>query len=355
MYQLVGGLAGRLTGRNRKSGRILASMLLGGLQVLEALALTLYQAPPRLRVVKPGSRAFQYGGQAVIEGVMMRGPASFAIALRGPDGGIITHREDFVSWGRRWRFLGKPFVRGPVALAETLYVGVKALLFSANEILEGEDKKLTTRDVFWMILIAVAFVVGVFVLLPTFLANFAWGPRGLAGPAGLAGPGGLTGSAVAFNLLEGLIRIGLILAYMWAISRIRDIQRVLEYHGAEHKAINALESAAGLDLDSARRNSRFHPRCGTSFLLFVGLMSVALFSLFGWPGIWQRVFYRLLLLPVVASLSYEMIKLAGSGTRWPISQFMAAPGIWLQRLTTREPDDGQIEVAINALTGVLEG
>ncbi|HHY38684.1 MAG TPA: DUF1385 domain-containing protein [Clostridia bacterium] len=286
---------------------------------------------------------------------MMRGPRSFAVAVRGPDGGIITHREAFVSWGRRWRFLGKPFIRGPVALAETLYIGIKALLYSANEVLEGEDAKLTTRDMFWMIFTAVAFVVGVFGLLPTLLAGFAWNPWRLPVGVGAQQPTG-TVSTIAFNLVEGFIRIGLILTYMWAISRIKDIQRVLEYHGAEHKAINALEGegVGGLGLDSARRSSRFHPRCGTSFLLFVGLVSVALFSLFGWPSVWQRILYRVLLLPAVASLSYEMIKLAGSGGKRPILNWMSKPGIWLQGLTTREPDDGQIEVAIGALMGVLE-
>jgi uncharacterized protein YqhQ len=304
---------------------------------------------------EPESGTFQYGGQAVIEGVMMRGPRSLAVALRSPSGEVITHREDFVSWGRRWAILGKPFIRGPVALAETLYIGIKALLFSANEVLEEEGSgEMTSGDVFWTMLVATLFVVGIFILLPTVLVNFLWG---LAGKGSASGPG-LERSPILFNLAEGIIRMIFIVIYMWVISRMKDIQRVLEYHGAEHKVINAFESGeglAGLNVDDAREDSRFHPRCGTSFLLFVGLVSIILFSLFGWPGLWRRLLYRLVLLPVVASLSYEMIKLAGSNLKSPVMRLMTLPGMWLQNLTTREPDDKQLEVAIRALAGVLEG
>ncbi|MEW6081603.1 MAG: DUF1385 domain-containing protein [Bacillota bacterium] len=280
-----------------------------------------------------------YGGQAVIEGVMIRGPEGFNIAVRGPNGDIVTRREDRVPWTKRWPFLGWPFVRGPVALAETVSLGVHALLYSANAAL-GEDEEVSTRDMVLAVLVAVALAVGLFMVAPTLVASFL---RQFF-PA----------RTLWLNVAEGLIRVAFVVGYIVTISRMKDIQRVLEYHGAEHKVINALEDGGSMDVTTAAKYPRLHPRCGTSFLLLVAVVSIFLFSFFGWPGVIQRILLRIAMLPVVSGVAYEIIKLSGRIRPGSPLRWVLAPGMWLQSLTTREPDTGQVEVALAALSGLME-
>lgn len=281
-----------------------------------------------------------FGGQAVIEGVMMRGAGRMAIAVRRADGTIALQVSPYRPWTERWPWLGLPLVRGAVALADALVTGIRALNYSARVVEEdgvAGDRAAAGEDR-WLVLVnalAVALALVVFVLLPTWLA--AWLP--VAGDLGR-------------NIVEGGVRLLLLLGYLLAIGRIPDIRRVYQYHGAEHKAIHALEAGAPLTPAGARPFSRFHPRCGTAFLLFVAVLAVAVHALFGWPSFWWRTAIRLALVPVIAGLAFEWIRLAGrSRSRWVA--VLAAPGLWLQRLTTEEPGDDQLEVALVALRACL--
>ncbi len=279
-----------------------------------------------------------YGGQAVIEGVMMRGPDKVAIALRLPDGRITTRLQHVVSWARKHTALGLAFIRGPVSLVEMAVLGIDALLYSAQEGL-GEEQLSRTQTIL-TVAGALVFSVLAFIVGPTFVVHLL--------------RRALDASSVVSNILEGVVRIFILVAYIAAISLSPEVKRVLEYHGAEHKVINAYEHGAALDPVSVSGYSRFHPRCGTSFLFIVAFISVLLFSTFGWPGIYQRVLLRLGLLPVVAALSYEVIRLAGR-RRGTLARFVTLPGVWIQRLTTREPDISQIEVALEAFKSVAGG
>jgi len=281
---------------------------------------------------------FSYGGQAVIEGVMIRGRDSIAVAVRRPDGEIVVHRNELPSWTRRWPGRRLPLMRGVAALVESMALGIDALLLSANESLPEGEEKLGRGETALAVAVSVVVAVAVFMVLPTLIVGAARG--WLEAPLWL-------------NLLEGLIRIGFLVGYILLISRMEDVRRVLEYHGAEHKVIHAYEEAGELTVEEARSKSALHVRCGTSFLLFVVVVSILLFSFFGWPGIWARIATRLALLPVIAGVSYEIIKLSGRSSWGPL-KLLVLPGLWLQRLTTREPSDDQIEVALAALRAVLE-
>ena len=279
-----------------------------------------------------------YGGQAVIEGVMMRGPTRLAIAVRRPNQEIITQAEDLRPWARRNRFFGLPIVRGVVALAEALSLGINALMFSANQALEDEGEQLSRTEMNLTVTVAVVFALLIFVVVPTLLLGYL--KRSL-------------GNLLLANLVEGLIRVTFLVAYVAAISRFRDIQRVLQYHGAEHKVIHTFERGLPLDVAHARGQSRLHPRCGTSFLLFVMLVSVLIFSFVGWPNLVARILSRLALMPLVAGVSYEVLRLTGQ-LRSPWLAWVTWPGLWLQRFTTREPDDSMLEVAIAAFDGARD-
>lgn len=275
-----------------------------------------------------------YGGQAVIDGVMMRGPEGYAVAVRTPDGRIAVSRVDRPTPGQRHPLLKLIFVRGLAILVDSLTVGVQALLWSANQSLSEEDEKLSGAESALAIGIALLVAVGLFMLLPTVVAA----------PLQRAGA-----SSGLINLAEGLLRLSLLVGYMWLIGRWADVRRVYEYHGAEHKVIHAY--GAGADWrrpEAASGFSVIHPRCGTAFLLFVVIISVVLFSFFGWPSLWVRLATRLGLLPVIAGLAYEVIRLSDR-TRFAPVRWLVAPGWWLQRLTTREPDSAQLEVAAAAL------
>lgn len=272
-----------------------------------------------------------YGGQAVIEGVMMRGPKRMAIAVRRPDGEIAIHQEEVKSVLQRIPALRLPILRGMVALVETIGVGINALMFSANQAMPDEEQ-LSKKEMALTSAVGFALAIGIFVVVPTLITTWVRGWN--------------AGSAVV-NTVEAVLRIGLFVGYLLAISMMKDIQRVYQYHGAEHKVINTFEAGAPLTVDSARSFSREHKRCGTSFLLYVVVISILIFSIFTISDVWVRILSRLALMPLVAGISYELIRLLGKYDN-ELTLLISRPGMWLQGLTTREPDDSQLEVAIAA-------
>lgn len=282
---------------------------------------------------------FHYGGQAVIEGVMMRGPASRAVAVRCPDSSIVVDEQPVSSITSRYKILKWPLLRGVIVLFESLVMGLQALSFSAGQAMEGEEEELTTRDIVITMAVAFGLAIFLFIIVPTGATHYLarWVPGSLAQ-----------------NTVEGVIRIAVFLLYVVVISLMPDIRRVFQYHGAEHKVINAFENGEELDVEAVRPYSTFHPRCGTSFLLIVMVVSILVFALLGEQVLWWRIVSRILLLPVVAGISYELLKLSARYEGQLLFRAVIAPGKWLQELTTREPDDSQVEVAISALGAVLE-
>lgn len=275
------------------------------------------------------------GGQAVIEGVMMRGPELVATAVREPSGEISVKAEPVSSIAQRYPILKQPMLRGVVALGESLILGLKSLSYSAQKAGE-EEEALSDREIVLTMLLSLGLAVLLFIVIPTAAAKYLH--EVLADPLWL-------------NLAEGALRMAIFLLYIYGISRLKDIQRVFQYHGAEHKTIHAYEAGVPLTVENVQRYSTLHPRCGTAFLLIVMVVSIVMFAFLGWPDLWTRIASRIVLLPVVAGISYEIIRFAGrSGNR--IVQVAILPGLWLQKLTTRQPDDSQVEVAIQALEAV---
>ncbi|HIJ88071.1 MAG TPA: DUF1385 domain-containing protein [Desulfuromonadales bacterium] len=297
------------------------------------------------------------GGQAVIEGVMMRAPRSVAIAVRRADGEIVVKKELVVPLSERFPIVKLPVIRGAVALFTSLIIGIKALNFSATEAMTEDEKEqesakskksgkeggsdLSSWAMAGTMAIAFGFGICLFFLFPLYLTKMLTPVIG--------------DNNIVFNLVDGVIRVVVFLLYIWAISRMEDIQRVFQYHGAEHKSIFAFEAGDELSVENVRRYSRLHPRCGTSFLLIVMLVSIAVFSLI--PKLWP--FYlkagsRIVLLPMIAGISYEFLKWSATHDNHPLVKMIITPGLALQRLTTREPDDSQLEVAIRAMNEALE-
>ena len=287
-------------------------------------------------------RPVQYGGQAVIEGVMMRGPRESSIAVRLPDGGIDVTNIEINPWAKH-SILKLPIIRGFVSLVDSLIVGTRALTFSANRSMGveegGEDEELSTGEL--VLTIGLAFGLGLlfFVGLPTGLAHLFQGK---------------VKGDIWQNLLEGVIRLVVFFIYILIISRLKDVQRVFQYHGAEHKAIFTHEAGKELTVENAWGFSRLHPRCGTSFLLIVVVVSILVFAFVGLHPLWWRILSRILLMPVVAGLAYEILKFSARHLESPWFHWLIVPGLLLQKLTTREPDDSQLEVALAALKGVLD-
>jgi len=281
---------------------------------------------------------FSYGGQAVIEGVMMRGPDSRAVAVRRPDGTIVIDQQPVSSITSRIKPLKWPLVRGVVALLESLVMGLQALSFSANQAMAEEEEELTTRDIVITMIIAFGLAIVLFVVIPTGATHYLtrWVP-----------------GSVLQNLVEGVIRIGVFLAYVVAIARMNDIKRVFRYHGAEHKVINAYEAGEELTVERVQRFPAYHPRCGTSFLIIVLVVSIFVFAMLGEQALWWRILSRILLLPVVAGISYELLKATARHEGNIFLRLIALPGKWVQGLTTAEPDDDMVEVAMTALKAVL--
>jgi len=275
------------------------------------------------------------GGQAVIEGVMMRGPEFIATAVREPSGNITIQKERLTSITDRYPILKKPMIRGVVALAESLIYGLKALSFSAQAAGE-EEETLSTKEIAITMVFSLGLAILLFVIIPTFAAKYIHSA--------------VTDSRL-LNTFEGILRLAIFFLYIWGISLMKDIQRVFQYHGAEHKTIHTYEAEEELTVENIRKHSRLHPRCGTNFLLIVMVVSIIMFAFLGWPDLWLRILSRVVLLPVVAGIAYEIIRFAGrSKARWVACAI--TPGLWLQQLTTREPSDDQIEVAIAALHAV---
>ena len=283
------------------------------------------------------SRPFNYGGQAVIEGVMMRGSRRFAVAIRDPDGQIVMKEGPLSETLYRGRLIQIPFLRGLISLWDTLGLGTKALMMSAD-VASGEDVSLEGPAGWITVVAGVGLGVGLFILLPSFLV-------------GLLSP--FVPSRWISSLLEGVVRLLLIVGYMWIVGRLPDIRRVFGYHGAEHKTVNAYEDGAEITVESIRRYPVAHARCGTSFLLTLTLLAVLVFAPLGRLPMGWRLLSRLVLLPVVAGISYEVIRLAARLADRPWMRPLIAPNLALQRLTTNDPDDDMLEVAIAALMAVL--
>lgn len=286
---------------------------------------------------------YYYGGQAVMEGVMMRGPKTIGIAVRKEDNTLVVHKEDVKAVGDRFPLLKKPFIRGVVALFESMIIGTKALVFSANQFAaEDEQEVLTPKELVLTIGLSLGLAILLFVVLPAFLTKLVEQ---------------YIHSGTLVNLTEGLIKITIFMLYIVGISYTPDIKRFFQYHGAEHKVINAYEAGQELTVENVRSYSRFHMRCGTNFVVIVLLMSIFVFTLItgaSRPPFFQRIGIHLLLMPIVSAFSYELIRFLGKENAPKWAKVLARPGIWSQSLTTREPDDQQIETAIAALEEVLK-
>jgi uncharacterized protein YqhQ len=292
------------------------------------------------------------GGQALIEGIMMRGPKKQAIVVRTADG-LVNKVEDLKLLKDKYPIVGLPVIRGAVNFISSMANGIRALMFSAEYMPEEEQEQPSKLDQ-WIekrfggekadkliitlaVVIGAGISVGLFILLPTLLAGFL---------------DGYIHNAILRNLAEGVVRILIFLGYLWLATKMKDIRRVWAYHGAEHKSIFTYEKGLELTVENAREQSRLHPRCGTSFLFIIMIVSILVFSLVSWSNVWIRMGLRLLLLPVVVGLSYELLKLAGRYDNL-FTRILSAPGKALQRLTTAEPDDSMLEVALEALKLVL--
>jgi len=287
-------------------------------------------------------KAFSYGGQAVIEGVMMRGAHKAAIAVREPDGGIAIHEQPLSAALYRGRVTRTPFVRGVIGLWDALVLGTRALMWSANVAL-GEDEKVDFNGPlgYGTIIVSLAFGVGLFMLLPAAASTL------------VENVFSLQHASFVVNLVEGIMRLALLIGYIWAIGRIPDVKRLFGYHGAEHKTINAYEAGADLTPEVVQNYPIEHPRCGTAFLLTVAVVSVFVFSFLGRPDFFWLLLSRVLLVPVIAGIAYEFIRWTAKHMENRFVRWIIIPNLALQHLTTRQPDLTMIEVAIAAFKRVL--
>jgi uncharacterized protein YqhQ len=293
------------------------------------------------------------GGQAVLEGVMMRSPKALAIAVRRPDGTVLLKDEPFISWRERYPFLQKPLLRGPVILLEALVTGVQALTFSAQASLDEEEEQLGWGSLLLTLGGAFLLAFGLFGFLPHWLSGLMGHLTGRP----------LTTADFSFHVIDGLIKLAFILLYIWGISRVKEIRRVFQYHGAEHMSICAYEAGDPLDVDHARRHETCHPRCGTSFILVVLLVSLVAFTVFfplappltktGFVNNLIQVLVKVVLMLPIAALAYEIIRWGGKYPGHPLAKALLWPGLATQRLTALEPDDSMLEVALTALKAVL--
>jgi len=288
------------------------------------------------------------GGQAVLEGVMMRSPHAWAIAVRKPSGEIASHSEPLERLSEKHKWMGWPIVRGVMTLGHAMTLGFRALRFSANVALDqfeigSEKKKLEISG--WLAAVNIIISLGFFIFMYKFVPLVAATELKRVNPA--------FGNQIIFNVVDGIIRILLFLLFIWGISLWRDIRRVYEYHGAEHKTVYAFESGDPLSISAAQKFTTYHPRCGTSFLMTVMLISIVVYTLVPVHTFWSRFAIRIALLPLIAGLSYEIIRFAAKH-RGSLFAMMTAPGLWLQRITTQPPADDQVECAINALNEAME-
>ena len=288
------------------------------------------------------------GGQAVLEGVMMRSPHAWAIACRKPSGEVLTHSEPLERLSEKHKWMGWPVVRGVITLGHAMTLGFRALKFSANVALdelqpeEQGKKKLEISG--WMAAVNVVFSIGFFIFMYKFLPLLAATELKRVNP--------IFGEQIVFNLVDGVIRIAIFLLFIWGVSLLRDIRRVYEYHGAEHKTVYAFENGDSLETAAVQKYSTYHPRCGTSFLMTVMLISILVYTVVPVTTFWARFAVRIALLPLIAGLSYEIIRFAAKH-RGSLFALMTAPGLWLQRITTQPPSDDQAQCAIVALNEAM--
>ncbi len=276
-----------------------------------------------------GEESLAFGGQALLEGVMMRSRTHVVMCVRQPDNDILKNVEEINPLSRRYSPLGLPFIRGIISLVETFYLGIKGIYFSANAVLEDEEQ-FTYKE--FAVVLVLALVLASFFFIAPFLLTSLFKLTGLF-----------------FNVAEAVIRLSIFLLYLSLVSRWSEFKRVLQYHGAEHKTINAYESGAELKIETVQAFSRLHPRCGTSFLFIVIFVSVLLFSIMPDLGFVARLGYRILLIPVIGAISYELLKLSGKHRKSRIIKIVTLPGLAVQHLTTKEPEDDMVEVAVAAL------
>jgi uncharacterized protein YqhQ len=277
-----------------------------------------------------------FGGQAVMEGIMMRSKDNVVICVRQPNDEIVTQKQKLISVTQKYSFLKLPFIRGIVALIETMYTGIKGIYFSANAAFgDDEEVELSSKEIAVIVGVAICLSVLLFSVTPFFLTSLL----------------GLE-SGFVFSLAEGIVRLSFLLGYLFFISQIKDFKRILQYHGAEHTAINAYESGVEMNVENVRNYSRFHARCGTSFLLIVTVISILFFSLVSSPDYLTRLSYRIILVPLISSVSYEVLRISDKFKDSAIVKAIVAPGLLLQHFTTRQPDDKMLEVAIHAVKEV---
>ncbi|NPV40700.1 MAG: DUF1385 domain-containing protein [Anaerolineae bacterium] len=287
----------------------------------------------------PASKMPHYGGQALIEGVLMRGKHYLVASFRKPNGEIVTEEEKLT--GIYQSGLAKlPFLRGLVILWDSLSLGMKYITISANYQAESEDEKIEGGSLAITMLISVGLAIGLFFVLPTFLAEFI---------ARI-----MSASSFGANIVEGLMRLAILIGYIWVIGRTPDIARVFAYHGSEHKTINAFEDNAVLNVDTVMKYPLEHPRCGTAFLLTLVVLSVLVFSLLGPMTLWLKILSRVALVPLLAMLSYEVIRWMGDHLENPLVRLLVAPNLALQKLTTRQPDPKMVEVALTSFKQLLK-
>ncbi len=282
-------------------------------------------------------KKIRIGGQAVLEGVMMRGKTSWVVAVRKPNSEIVVRDHPMKPLAERFPFLNLIVFRGILALYESMSLGIKAIMISAEESFEEEDVTISSKEMTLSIILALVLGIGIFVILPTFAVKLVDRQMG----------------TFAISFSEGLLRILIFVGYLFAISRMKDIQRFFEYHGAEHKTIHAFEDGKDLNPDTVSRYSPLHVRCGTAFLILVFIILVFAFALIGKPPLLWRIVWRIVLIPIVAGISYEIIRLAGNHEDNLFIRLIMKPGFWLQGLTTREPSSEQLEVAIASLKELL--
>jgi len=276
------------------------------------------------------------GGQAVIEGVMMKSDDFYAVSVRKPNGKIKTLRKKLNPITKRIKILGWPFIRGTVVLVETLVLGLETLSYSAKEA-DDEEKPLSKFALTATLLISFLIAIALFVLVPLYLTGLVVSDRG-----------------ILFNIIDGIFRLAIFFAYILAISAMKDVRRVFQYHGAEHMAVNCYEDDKELSVQNAMKYSPLHPRCGTAFLIIVLLISIFVFTLITSPSMLVKFGGRIVLLPVIAGISYEILRFTSKFRKNGFIKIVMQPGLWIQKLTTRKPDEKQVEVAVAALKAVLK-
>jgi uncharacterized protein YqhQ len=276
------------------------------------------------------------GGQAVIEGVMMKGDSSYSVAVRKPDGKIVIQKKNFVSLSKKKKFFSLPFLRGFVQLSEMLVVGMKSLIWSANISEEKESDKLNKKEIGLTLFISILLTVGIFIVLPYYATKIFVSSQGFL-----------------FNLIDGFFRVFVFFAYLLFVSSLKDMKRIFQYHGAEHMSVGCYEAKKPLTPENCRNFAKEHPRCGTSFLVYVIVVSILVFSVIKTNVWYLNIGLRILLIPVIIGVSYEVLKFASKYKKFLFFRILILPGLWTQRITTKKPDDKHLEVAIAALKEVI--